>query len=278
MNNKNEQKNITLLDSISKKIDGVSPRPRWYFVLRNGAIWIFGIFTFIVGSVAIAAIIFVETHAGFEYRRLTHDSSLSHFFEMLPILWIFLCVLFGIVTYQVIRNTSTGYKYRFTNIIAILVLSSVVGGIILNILGAGYNAERIIGRHVPFHKDVLTRQADIWSRPEKGLLIGKIGTYNQEERSFILNTNNLGEWIVAFDEYEPYWRVFIDSHAEVRIIGYEIGEKVFYPCSMRPILPNRIGLVRDEIKEMMQIERKINPIRSNKCKDVQSFILFSTHQ
>ncbi len=65
----------TILSRIEK--EGMCPRPRWQFFLREGVIWTVGIASIGVGALAVAATLFEVRHAWWDAYEATHETFLT---------------------------------------------------------------------------------------------------------------------------------------------------------------------------------------------------------
>ena len=86
----------------------VTPRPKWYFVLRNSALWIPGIITTLLGAYTIAGVLYGILHAHWENRQYVQYSGTLVFIAIIPLLWVISFVLFLLITLSLLRKIIPG--------------------------------------------------------------------------------------------------------------------------------------------------------------------------
>ncbi|MFT5180033.1 MAG: hypothetical protein ACI9GH_000331 [Candidatus Paceibacteria bacterium] len=250
MNNDNIQNNIE--EDILNKIEGVEPKPKWEFLLKNTYFWILGGATIIMGSLFVSASIFVFSNIGWAQRQITHESILGFVFESLPFMWIILVVVFVSFTHFLIRKTKHGYKHHIAIIISVVLLSSFALGIAFAAIGMGEILDDDFGEKIPFHKGVKSRSVTIWEDPANGLLGGKVIETEEGVKLF----NEKGEvWNLILDgkDYED-----IEFGKVERFIGF-LKEDSFYVC----------GVLSNERPKLF--ERKPEIERSKECEAVKPY-------
>lgn len=260
MNKIEQQINISkkVLDAIENH--NVKPKPRWYFVLQEGGVWVLGMVTTFFGALAVSITLFVIAVAPVKFQPATHDSLLKFWLEFVPLVWLILFVSFIFATDYLLRKTKRGYKYSFV----VLTLSSVTLSVLLGylgfIVGLGELVEKGVGSRVPFHTSSEVMIHKVLSQPSKGLLVGKISnnqtTLETREGDMIdLDTSQIPET----------QRSLIMDGTLVSIIGTTTPENTFFVCMIIPL--NSIRKSPEEI----YFERKILDERTNTCKGVRPY-------
>ena len=171
---------IKLQINISKQvleaiqIHNVKPKPRWHFVLQEGAVWALGLITTFCGALAVSITLFVIAVAPVKFQSATHDNLLKFWLEFVPLLWLVLFISFVFATEYFLRKTKRGYKYNFVILTISSVTLSVLLGYIGFIVGLGEIIDKGVGSRIPFHTPTEAMIQKVWSQPSKGLLVGKI--------------------------------------------------------------------------------------------------------
>ncbi len=139
-----------LADRIFSRIDGegVVPRPRWEFVLKNFVFWGLGVLTILLGACVASAGLFEISDVDWPTYAAA-ESSVNWFFAIVPLLWIATLILFLLVGYVNIRRTKHGYRYSLAVIALGTVLTSLTLGFALYASGFGEGFETRIRPHLP---------------------------------------------------------------------------------------------------------------------------------
>lgn len=262
MENKNIKDNI--LEKIEK--EKISPKASWRFFVSRVLLWVPAVLSILLGSMAVSAILFDLTNAGWEYYEKTHPSFGNFFFEVIPYVWIVISVGFGFLAIKQIRKTYGGYKFNTTIVVLSSILTSVVLGAVAYAYGVGAIVDRNIGERLPFHTPAEDRQMRMWGDLSNGKISGEIKERGKEQ--IILETFNGEIWDVNVSSVGPLGKIVIEKENKVRAIGYVENEDEFefYACEVFPWeirgLPKgpapKIGLE-------MESERNLNMLRIKRC-------------
>jgi len=236
---KQDEKEINdLPDKILERIEKehVKQIPGWWFKTKNILFWVlWTIFVVGGGSLAVSAMAFHTRFAGWDSYLVTHDSLLSFILDTFPYIWLIILVIFLIIGYENIKNTKTGYKYTFSLIAGVSLVSCLVGGFILYTTGLGQIADEDIGSRLPFSHSAMERQGEFWLKPNEGLLFGKIISIDTENSTFILRDKNKNEWTVDISELSEADKITIQSSTNIRLIGWrEADSEIFNACFIIP--------------------------------------------
>ncbi|MFH1611589.1 MAG: hypothetical protein ABIA83_03235 [Patescibacteria group bacterium] len=235
---KKEKINIssqTILDELEKK--DIKQIPRWIFITKNVAFWIFWIvFVVFGGSLAVCSVIFHIQFSGWEYYPITHGSLGTFLIDAVPYVWIALFLIFLVVGYENIRHTKRGYRYAFSAVIALSLFASITGGSFLYILGTGRFIDEHIGAHIPFDRKPPGLNKELWDGSEKGLLAGTILSVNQDSGQFTLQEFNNSQWVVDTTQLSDENWSLIEQGSEIRVVGlpYSDGDELFVSCFVFP--------------------------------------------
>lgn len=245
MEKQNEKNFDDLPDKILERIEKehVKQVPGWWFKTKNILFWVLWII-FVVGggSLAVSAMAFHTRFAGWDSYLITHDSLLSFILDTFPYIWLLILVIFLVIGYENIKNTKTGYKYTFSLITGISLISCLIGGFILYTTGLGRIADEDIGSRLPFGHSAMERQGEFWSKPNEGLLFGEIVSINEENSTFVLKDKNKTEWTVNTSQLSETDKVTIQSSSNIRLIGWRKDDsEIFNACFIIPWEKNMPG-------------------------------------
>lgn len=215
------------------KAENLKPKPRWSFLLKNYVFWSFFIISLVVGSLAMAVIIFMIRINDWDlYKRLTGDF-FSLVIATLPYFWLLVLAIFIFIAYYYLRHTKTGYRYSLAMIIAITIGTSAVLGVIAHSAGFGKIIFETMSEKIPIYGNLDFNRAKMWIQPEKGLLAGTIIDL-LDERNFSINDFTSQPWNI--DAEKAIWQSGLKMNIgeNIKIIGEKIDDGFFHALEVRP--------------------------------------------
>ncbi|MDB5255064.1 MAG: protein of unknown function with transrane region [Candidatus Nomurabacteria bacterium] len=109
----------------------VTPRSRWYFVLRNSILWVPGVVTTLLGAYTVAGVVYGIMHVEIVQGRVQSTGGNPLFYiATMPLLWVASFGLFSLVSIILLRKTHNGYRHTTLQLLSISVASSIVIGIL----------------------------------------------------------------------------------------------------------------------------------------------------
>jgi len=265
-----------VIDRIER--EGVTPLPRYRFIIQNVALWTFGILSIVFGSVAAAASFFALANAGWRYYVATHDTLLTFLVHAAPFAWLVTLALFIVIGYELFRRTTGSYKYPFILIAAGSVLLSVALGGGLYVFGLGELFDETIGAHLPFYQPTIAAEEALWVNPARGLLAGKIVSIAPDFSTFTLAAFDGSTWKVDGDDLREADEAALSHSAEVRIVGVPLTSSTttaasFHACFVFPW--EVYGGDRDALpaRPFLHLESESNSAaeRSQECRGVRPY-------
>ena len=147
------QPKTSISSSILARITGehITPKPRYAFLLREGFLISLVLATILVGTVAVAVMIFILMSANYALYEATHSNFVTFLFDVLPALWGLSFVALILLVYTELRQVKSGYRYSVGTIIGGSLLLSCVGGLVLHGLGCGYALDQFLGKQVSMY-------------------------------------------------------------------------------------------------------------------------------
>ncbi len=199
--------------------EGIAPRPRWHFLLREGCVWTVGALSVAVGSLAVAGIWFELNHAWWDFYEATHDTFLTFALDALPFVWVVGSGLFALLAYASIRYTKRGYRYPLQTLLIGSLALSGVGGTLLYAVGMGEFVDEEVGAFVPMHRSLLERERTLWMHPEEGRIAGIVKEIpSAEGRMWLQGVDDVG-YRIDLTDFAPLERERLRIGDHVRVIG-----------------------------------------------------------
>lgn len=225
-----------VLEKIKQK--KITPKPKWQFWLEQVGLWFLAVVSVLIGSNALATIIFRMVNNDWDTIRFLGRDPLSHAFRTLPYLWIIVTALFILLAYYNTRHTKKGYRYGTYGVVIGSILSSVILGITLYSAGLAPHLELFINKQIPGYQKLMPHREEIWAHPEDGFLAGRITKILGGSELFEIEDLNEDDWVIVPNNVMIHPAIEIEEGELIRIIG-EIEQKPVFKA--KRILPWLIG-------------------------------------
>lgn len=208
------------------KRQGIKPRPRWQFLLKRWVLWSLAVFSAVLGSIAIAIIIFTFIDHDASVRVYLQGSAVADILLAIPYFWLItLAVLTGVAKYAV-RHTQFGYRYATTRIITAVLIGSTVLGITLNVMDVTGSIQDFLIETVPAYDALIYTSKDAWSRPEKGALGGTVINIGNSDYFELLDFHKK-TWRIDMSELQDHIDINIKPGMILKIIGTQKDNSTF---------------------------------------------------
>ena len=241
--------------------DKVTPRPRWYFFMQEGGVWVLGAAATLCGAIAVSATLFVLVTAPLRFQAATHESVIRFWADFLPVIWIIMFVAFIFATDYVVRKTKRGYRYNIVVLTIASALLSIILGYLGFLVGLGEFLERRVGPSIPFYTPISVAVNRAFNQPDRGLLVGTVVQGDQ----VMLRTQNGSVWNLDLTQIPEPQRMFINEHSVVSVIGTTTSDQLFIVCMVIPLDKKEVS------PEFYSFERKSSELRTNTCKGVRPY-------
>ena len=218
------------------KEDGLSPKPRWHFLLKDYVVWASGVLALIIGAGAVAVVIYLLRHYDWELQAQMHWGFWEFFLLSLPYFWLLFLGIFTFILYYNIRHTRQGYRHPFWLIATGAFLASIFLGGFFYSLGWGEKIDNVLGAKVPLYETFLNRRMVVWHQPDSGRITG-----------IIVSPHEAGGFKVM-DIMGQEWRVIVPSNiagellqpgSPVSLMGSTTKEHVFQIKFIKPVRAGR---------------------------------------
>ncbi|MCF7860559.1 hypothetical protein K9M09_02970, partial [Patescibacteria group bacterium] len=218
------------------KHTGMTPKPRWHFLLKEVLIWLFGALSLFVGAAAVAVMIYLFGNSDLMMHARLGHSFIGYLLLSLPYFWMIFLALFLWLLFYNIKHSKRGYHYSVYLIALMAVLASIFLGVIFSAVGVGEKIDDILGRQAPLYDRVFNPHVAMWSQAEEGRLTGLVIS-KPDQTHFVLLDRSSGEWYVAYIDKNNENLVVVGQ--PVRVLGELIGEHEFRANEIFPMKPGR---------------------------------------
>lgn len=287
----------SIADDVLKQINDqcLKPRSKWYFICKNELFWALGLFSIIIGSVAVAAGLFAVSYVEVDYYTVTHDSLISFLLDTLPLMWLACLLAFILLGYVQIRHTKRGYKYSFVIVVGSTFALSLVGGVVLNNYGFGALLEKAVEGKIPFHNSAFREKEQMWQKAERGVIAGEVVFIENDNSSFVLKDWSGRLWLVNSIDLMEMDISILKENQKIKVIGLptDMNPDInrahsMHACFILPWSPTQEVAINNINSQsaidfqkndgMMQnsqnfSERNNDVLRSKECKGVRPYQL-----
>jgi len=235
----NKEISQDVLERIQK--EGIQPKPKWEFLLREWVIWVLAAVCVLVGGIAVSVILTLLVTDGLGLAFFQAPSK-GLILAAMPYVWLVLLVSFLLVAEYNIRHTKRGYRYRWASVFVGVVLLSIPLGLIFFKIGWGERVERASQR-MPFYERLAEQRENIWEHPEGGLIRGEVSDWSAELRVIHLQDSAGKEWTVLYKKDVMTPRHWIPSKGSfIKVLGEQTADLEFQaravlPWNFDPLLP-----------------------------------------
>ncbi len=152
-----------LSDNILKKLQaqGVTPKPRWHFLLTRSVFWTLAVVSVLIGSMAFAVGIFVFIDNSEVSPAAMEQSQIADVAQNIPFIWLGVLTLFTLSAYFGFRNTRSGYRYATAKVILSVILASILLGLILDEFDFGQRTHEFLLSHTHFYDSIIHSRNDL---------------------------------------------------------------------------------------------------------------------
>jgi heme/copper-type cytochrome/quinol oxidase subunit 2 len=242
-----------MTSKISQKIiakikkEKIKPEPKWKFIYRNYLIWILAMFMVVFGAISFSITIFTLKHVDLETLKYIEQTRLKFIFFIIPFLWKIFFVIFIILSYFAFKKTRTGYRYHFLFLSGVILITSIILGYFIYILGFGEKLNRALNQTVSIYRNVSPVSENRWHNPEKGLLAGEIIEIKSNQLIIVSDIeekiwkvelpNDLPNNQKMIDHLNQFLKDNPDKPIKVKIVGEKINDEIFRAHFIKPWKP-----------------------------------------
>jgi len=248
---------MKISDQILKKIkkSGLTPKPKWYFEVMNIGWWIVFAILMLIGSIAFGVAIYMFTGSDWEIARRTVDSIGEQLLLALPLFWIVLIVVVGIIASWELRQTKRGYRYGIIPVLILMIIGSALLGTIVYASGFGEKLDTLFADNISAYRGRLHQQMQLWDREERGLFVGVVLNVNGKELTIMRPQHK--EWLVDVSKIDDVELEELYKDQIIRIIGEVDDNDIIAAEQIRPLgMRHFEGMDGNMRSHKMYFERK----------------------
>jgi len=218
------------------KDEKIQPKPRWKFLLKNYFIWSLGIFSLLLGTIAMSLIFFMLRYNDADIYGRAGGQLWEKLLLIIPFFGIVCLIFFIFIVLYYFKHTKKGYRYSSFIILSAVISFSVILGVFFYIVGMGEITDNVLGRNVPFYDKIINPRVDFWSQPESGRLMGLIKSQAGLDE-YILIDRNKKEWKVLLPEIGSNSDDELELNRSARFLGKVQSENEFSATEILPVMP-----------------------------------------
>jgi hypothetical protein len=152
----------------------------------------------------------------------------------MPYFWLVGFIVFLLISYYYLKHTKTGYRYEFAKVVALNLSLTFLCGCILYSLGAGKRFEDAFAERAPFYHDWREHQREMWQRPERGVIVGRVISIDEEGNLFELDDPRRDTWTVDASHAGYAFGFVLQEGYMVKVFGIASGDHYFTAVEVRP--------------------------------------------
>lgn len=250
--------------------EGITPRSRLYFMAHEYALWGAFVATILLGAVSLAVLSFSSVYMGYALYEATHENLLTFLIDALPFLWLLALGLMIFAAHFNLRHTKKGYKYPVFLVIGSSLGFSVVGGVVLHYLGAGYYFDRFLGEVSNTYESRLEFEAHLWQAPKQGRLVGRAELPDKAGaiKGLLFTDIENESWQLVPEGLSERESDMLRSGRKVKIIiatSSETGAEVYIACGVFPWMMDEVPVIakwkEDRQKFLERVEERREKVR-----------------
>lgn len=228
------------MGEISKKVltkikrEEIRPVSRLSFLLKNSTLWtLFGI-SILFGSIGFSIVLFMLERADISTYLSSVNSPVRLVLISIPILWVFLTVFSLILGYINFRNTQRGYRFEFIKVFLLNIVSVVLIGSFLHIVGVSFVFNKIFERNLPYYTQIADSRYAVWNRPQEGFLAGDIVEISDIKESLLVISLDNEEYVVYYSDAWVRPVVNLQKGERIKIRGKLLDSGAFEASDILP--------------------------------------------
>lgn len=215
------------------KSENIRPQPSWQLSLMNNVFWGLFLLMVLLAAVSFSMTFHLTSHIEWDIYEYIKKSRVEILFSMLPLFWIFLLVIFFIISYINVRHTKHGYRYHPYKLLGTIVGISLGTGAIICVTEATDVINDTLAHNMNRFPYVMVSKEQLWNQPHMGLLSGEILLVQPEQID--LRDFHGKQWLVLTDDNTVLRSaVIIQEKEKIRVIGRKEDEVRFRAQQIRP--------------------------------------------
>lgn len=226
--------NNPLSEQILKTINEkhISPKPKWEFWIKDWAVWTAGVFSILIGGIAVGLIItFIRTD-DLNILRQSDNGGVGILFILFPYFWVAITIGFLALARYNLKHTKRGYRLTLPMFAGISIILSILLGICFYDAGIGQMIDSSLTGRPGKYLELIHPRAELWSRPSQGMLGGVVIGIPDNE-TLILNDFSNHTWVVRVPN-SPLDLRQLPIQARIRCLGIQASQTEFIAKQILP--------------------------------------------
>jgi hypothetical protein len=246
--------------------EGIQPRSRLYWLSHEYAFWSAWGLSVLLGALSLAVLSFSSVYMGYSLYEATHDNFLTFLVDTLPFLWLIAAIFMVVASYFNIRHTKKGYKYPVILVIGSSLGFSVLGGLALHYIGAGYYLDRFLGEVSDSYQSRVEFEARLWQAPEFGRLVGQAVLPDEVGaiKGFLFTDIDDRSWPIIGSELGQRESELLRSGRKVKLLfatSSQTGEEMFVACGVFPWTLDEVPMIAELREERSEFVHRVEERR-----------------
>lgn len=214
------------------KKEGIRPKPRWHFMLKNALAWLAFATAALLGGLAFSVILFAIQQTDFELLAHLSHSGLELFLGLLPLIWLVFLIAALLISMLSVRHSRRGYKYGLLQLTGYSTGLSILTGTLFFISGGAQRLETAFAAQVSAYESIQEKKIQIWTLPEEGYLSGTIQEIKGD--TFRLKDFTGKNWEIIYKD--AFWppALSLEPGEQVKLMGQMQNDSVFVASQIRP--------------------------------------------
>lgn len=244
--------NNQLFEKLKSQVETgeIAQIPTWQVLAKHYVLWGFVGLSVIFSGLALSRIFFLlDTSDILVFKHISPNIS-QFLLNNLPYAWMLLATLFIFLSVQRFRETEFGYRYTTHFLVSIAVLSSILLGLVLYIIGMGKFLERV----------EFSKRENLWQNAAQGRIMGTVSSISTS--TVVLIDSKGRAWQVIYGPQTVGKKMLIQGE-EVRMVGFLEDDTatgtMFVGCAVmprdgRPVsheFINRVLEKQDDLEEVI---------------------------
>lgn len=223
-----------ILETIKEK--KLKPDARIKFLLIS-YLWAFLAFVMVIfGSLAVSVMIFYLKNEDWEMYSQAGFSKLNMILLSVPYFWIILSALFILGAYYNFRHTQFGYRYRFSIVVAIYFVFTLLVGSLSYSFGVGEKMEGMFYNHnLVFYGKMLDKRQEMWHKPDMGFVMGDVISIDVKKNQIKLIDPENNDWFVDISKTNLPPFLLFDMPHKIRVMGKIISKNEIVAEMIKPL-------------------------------------------
>jgi hypothetical protein len=173
----------------------IRPVPRWMVLLRQGMLFVVLGLAIVCAGILGSLLLLAALKIDLQFLRVSSFGGvLRLLLEYIPIVWVILLVLFGVLEVVLLRRGTRLYRYSFVTIVGFVFLAMSLIGLGLYVSRVPERVQNTFEKRLPANLKTRFIPGQPLPHPEEGVLFGRV--VKIEEETFQLVGPKREPWMV----------------------------------------------------------------------------------